>query len=283
MTDPGHNDLREAIGLYVLGALSPDDRLRVEAHLRTCEACSAEAASLREVAAALPHDVVLVDPPAALRQKVLAAAGAGRSPVVTPFPSSASNRGVVPDTQVTPRTSNAWTGWLAAAAMLLAAIGAGLYAFNLQTRLDDVQVRLAAAATRLRESELRVAAASQEATTARASLALLTAPDTLDLKLAGQGAAARASGRAFISRSRGLLFAAAQLPALPEGRTYQLWYLTRGAPVSAGLVKPDPQGTIATALPVAADAPVDPAGFAVSIEPDGGVPAPTGAIVLVTQ
>lgn len=282
MTDPGHNDLREAIGLYVLGALSAEDRLRLETHLSTCEACSAEAASLREVAAALPHDVVFVDPPAALRQKVLAAAG-GRSPVVAPFPSSASNRGAAPDAQISQHRSRVWTGWLAAAAMLIAAIGAGLYAFNLQTRLDDVQVRLAAAVTRLRESELQLAAASQEATTARASLVLVTAPDTLDLKLAGQGPATRASGRAFISRSRGLLFAAAQLPALPENRTYQLWYLTRGAPVSAGLVKPDPQGTITTALPVAPDAPADPAGFAVSIEPDGGVPAPTGAIVLVTQ
>lgn len=280
MTDPGHNDLREAIGLYVLGALGADERLRLEEHLRTCEECSAEVALLREVAAALPHDVVLVDPPAALRQRVLAAAGAGRSPVVTPFPSSASNRGAAPDAQVTPRT---WAGWFAAAAMLVAAIGAGLYASTLQSRLDEVQVRLAEAVTSLRASELRLAAASQEATTARASLALLTASDVRDLKLTGQGPAARASGRAFISRSRGLLFAATQLPALPENRTYQLWYLTRGAPVSAGLVKPDPQGNVTTALPVTPDAPADPAGFAVSIEPDGGVPAPTGSIVLVTQ
>lgn len=282
MTEHEHTELREAIGLYVLGALGADERALLEAHVRTCEACAAEVVSLGGVVDALPHAVPLVEPPASLRQRVLAAAGAQQPAATLPFPNPSST----PDARAAaPRAGNAsaWAGWLAAAAMLLAAVGAGLYARTLQHQLDDAQGRLVEAVARLRVSEARLAEATQDATTARASLALLTAPDAVDLKLAGQGPAARASGRAFISRSRGVLFAATQLPALPENRTYQLWYLTRGAPVSAGLVKPDPQGNVTTALPVAADAPAEPAGFAVSIEPDGGVPAPTGAIVLVTQ
>jgi hypothetical protein len=46
-------------------------------------------------------------------------------------------------------------------------------------------------------------------------------------------------------------------------------------------LKPDTQGTAAATF----DAPTIPAfaGMAVSLEPDGGVPAPTGAIYLATQ
>ena len=91
-----------------------------------------------------------------------------------------------------------------------------------------------------------------------------------------------ARARAFLSRSRGLLFAATNLPAIPNDRTYQVWFLTPGAPVSAGLLRPDAQGNATVAFDVAASVP-NPTGMAVSLEPEGGVPAPTGAIYLVTQ
>ena len=81
------------------------------------------------------------------------------------------------------------------------------------------------------------------------------APDTARVDLAGQPAAPSASARAFWSRSRGLVFTASNLPALPEGRVYQLWVLTgQPAPISAGLLTPDRDGRVP---PVR-----DPAGYA---------------------
>ena len=82
-----------------------------------------------------------------------------------------------------------------------------------------------------------------------------------------------------MSRARGLLFAANALPPLPAGRIYQLWYLTPAAPVSAGLLQPDAGGQVVTAFQPPANGVVA-AGFAVSIEPEGGVTAPTGALYL---
>jgi anti-sigma-K factor RskA len=166
--------------------------------------------------------------------------------------------------------------------MTVVAAGAGIYAANLKLQLDDVELRLIDAVVKLQASEERVAATAAQVTAVRASLALVTAPDTLDLRLAGQRPSPGASGRAFHSPSRGVLFAANDLPQLPPDRVYQVWLLTRGAPISAGLFRPDAQGNVTTAFDPIPNAPA-PVGFAVSIEPDGGVPAPTGAIYLATQ
>jgi anti-sigma-K factor RskA len=114
---------------------------------------------------------------------------------------------------------------------------------------------------------------------AESRVAVISAPDVLQVSLAGQPPAPGAVGRAFWSRSRGLVFAAASLPPLPADRTYQLWYLTSGAPVSAGLFRPDASGRAV----VTVDPPpggVAPTGLAVSNEPAAGVPAPTGPIYL---
>jgi anti-sigma-K factor RskA len=114
---------------------------------------------------------------------------------------------------------------------------------------------------------------------ARREIEIATAPDVKRVDLAGQPAAPRAAGRVFWSPSRGLLFTAANLPPLPPGRVYQLWYVTAAAPVSAGLVSPDASGQSRTLTP--SRAPVQPKAFALTIEPDGGVPAPTGAFYLL--
>ena len=43
---PGHRELREALGAYVLGALDQDERLDVEQHLDGCASCRDEVARL---------------------------------------------------------------------------------------------------------------------------------------------------------------------------------------------------------------------------------------------
>jgi anti-sigma-K factor RskA len=69
-------------------------------------------------------------------------------------------------------------------------------------------------------------------------------------------------------------------PAAP-GKTYELWTI-RGerAPEPAGLVEVGPDGTVARRLDTIAN-PREVTAFAVSIEPAGGSPSPTGPIVLV--
>jgi anti-sigma-K factor RskA len=68
------------------------------------------------------------------------------------------------------------------------------------------------------------------------------------------------------------------LPPLPAGRVYQLWAVTAPAPVSLMLVTPaaGQADQVATVAPA-----VLPAAFALTIEPEGGSPGPTGAMYLL--
>jgi anti-sigma-K factor RskA len=115
--------------------------------------------------------------------------------------------------------------------------------------------------------------------TARHTQRILAASDVKRVDLAGQDVAPGASGRAFWSRSDGVMFTATGLPPLPKGKVYQLWVVTRSAPLSAGLLTPDRSGHVMAV----ADMPpgVEPVAIAVTIEPEGGVPSPTGARYLV--
>jgi anti-sigma-K factor RskA len=268
MTGMDHDAVREAAGLYALGALPPDERALFEAHVSTCDECRRDVRAFGEVVDALPFALPQVDPPPALRSRVLAAAGADGS------------RSVVPLAPVRPGRPFVWAAWLSAAAMLVVAIGLGAYTVRLRHRVSGLEVVLREAIARLDRSESQLASATRDAERAQLRLAVLTAQDMKQVELAGQAPAPRAAGRAFLSASNGLLFAASQLPPLPAGRTYQVWFLTPGAPISAGLIKPDQTGRVTAAFEVPPGA-ASPSGLAVSIEPDGGVPAPTGALYLV--
>ena len=76
-------------------------------------------------------------------------------------------------------------------------------------------------------------------------------------------------------------FTVSNLPPLPGGRVYKVWVVTAvGPPLSAGLVTPDGAGGRSVYFATPADIP-PPVALAVTIEPAGGVPAPTGAQYLL--
>src|SRR5262245_52716727 len=71
MASMTHDELRELTGAYALGILSETERLALEAHLPTCQSCADEVLALKEVSGALAYAVPQIDPPAALRERVL--------------------------------------------------------------------------------------------------------------------------------------------------------------------------------------------------------------------
>jgi anti-sigma-K factor RskA len=78
----------------------------------------------------------------------------------------------------------------------------------------------------------------------------------------------------------GLVFTASDLPPLRAGRTYQLWLVTAQAPVSAGYFDIDNGGRVTQTFSTAPDV-ARPVAIAVTDEPAGGAPAPTGDKYLV--
>jgi anti-sigma-K factor RskA len=259
-----HGALRDQVELYVLGALTSSERGQFELHLATCDDCRASVHAMSGVAEALALAVPQLDPPASLRTRVLTSVTGVKPASARPTVSV-----VVP--------------WLAAAASLVVAVALGGYAIAMRGRVSLLEGRLREAVQRAALTERQIADLRRTSTEAQSQMAILVAPDLQRIDLSGQTAAPRSAGRAFWSRSRGLVFTASNLPALPAGKVYQLWVLTRQpAPISAGLFRPDPGGNVRAMFETPIDLP-QPSGMAVTIEPEGGVPLPTGAMYLVSQ
>jgi anti-sigma-K factor RskA len=250
---------------YVLGALDPADRRAFEAHLASCSLCTDEIRSLSRATDALAHAVPQHTPRPELRARVLAA--------IADTPRAG---GVV----VHDRPAIRVRDWLPLAAAILVAAGAGVYAWTLQNRVVTLEARLDDAERRAALADRSLLEARRVSGEAQTALAVLAAPDLTRIDLAGLPPALQARARALWSRNRGMVFTVSNLPAAPAGRVYQVWVVTAQAPVSAGLLMPDPSGGATTFFETPVDIP-PPLAIAVTLEPAGGVPAPTGDKYLI--
>lgn len=131
------------------------------------------------------------------------------------------------------------------------------------------------------DSALNATIASLTASVAQKDslIAALTGMQTKVIDLATYPAAAP-MGRMFWDQKKQMfIMYASNLKRPPKGMTYQVWLIPRGAaPVSAGTFMPDSTGSAV----MVAKHPMEPGTLrrvAVTEEPEGGVPAPTGAIV----
>ena len=255
-----HDALRSLAALYALGTASAAERKDFEAHLTTCAECRAELAELRRVLDALALSAPAAAPAPHLRDRILAAAGNDRG-----GPRQAERRSSLP-----------W--WLSAAASLIAVIALAQW-WSTANRLEQLSVELATAREQLASAERLRASAERTAADSASRLAILAAPDAVPIPLAGQAVSPNAAGRVVFSPSRGVIFTATNLPPLPAGRVYQLWAVTAPAPVGIALVRPGDGGQADTITTLPAG--VAPAAFALTIEPEGGSPGPTGAMYLV--
>ena len=219
---------------------------------------------LGPLAIGLAYTAPLITPRLELRERVLGAIGSQPQSIAAPARFAPK------------RPGRSWTSgtWLPYAAMLIVAVGLGGYASRLQARVTDLESRLAQATTTMLATNRALDAAQRVADNAQSAMAVLAAADLQQIDLAGQTAAPSAMARALWSRQRGLVFTATNLPPLPEGRTYQLWVVTAQMPVSAGIFAPDTSGRGIGVFTTSPDIGA-PKAFAVTVEPAGGVPAPT--------
>jgi len=246
-----HEELVAAMALGV--QLDDADRSELDRHLAEgCARCEALLLELREASTALAAQAPAVRPPDALRARILSSLGPARVPAK-------------PESPVFARM-------LAAAAVLLLLI----------VSMDDARLRRQREELRSQSAELASRLQSAESALAERTLRarVLESDDVQMLMLGGKGPQPDASGRVFWSpKARRGVIVAANLAPLPSDRQYELWVFQKGKPVSAGVFDVDPQGRAlfeSTQFPEA-----EAQNFAVTIEPRGGVPAPTGPIVLV--
>jgi len=258
-THVSHEPFETLAAVYAVGALDDDDLAQFEAHLPTCAVCQA---ALREAQDALARAMLSTPPlapPAEAREALVRRVGRARG---------ADRR--------------SWLTWAAATAVVAAA-AAGFtgtwVAVRYEARLGQMARETAAVKERLARNE---ASLREQVALYRGAVELLRDPATRVVELRGQGPAAGASGRMIWNDAGGGHLFVAGLPPAPAGTTYELWTIAGQTPRPAGLFGVDAAGRGAHRVPPGA------AGgavqvFAVTLEPEGGAPAPTGPIVLASK
>jgi anti-sigma-K factor RskA len=243
------DEVSELLPAYALGALDPSELEAVEAHLATC-ALHGEALAFELTGARLSELAPEMEPPAALRERILTAAGAADEGVIWSRPDAEAGRGVMwtdtEDRGAAPGAGLSWwsawwgrlqfTPYAAAAVLVLAVIG--FVALDLVG--DDG------------------GPVTRTASTNGVSTTLVYE---------------RAAAAGTISFEG--------LPALDAGSVYQLWTIAPDAnPASAGLLERGDDGTASQA--VAGDF-ADGTTFAITVEPAGGSEQPTTEPLIATQ
>jgi hypothetical protein len=236
------------LSLYVAGALSGEEKQRIESHLgEGCPVCQDELLLLRESLSRLPYDLPQRQLPADLKERTWKRIEQSSPPVWWDVHYRKVLLGVA----------------IAFAVFLISA--SVFWQQNLQ--VIKLQKEIGKKEQAIRQQEEQIAWLQDPAV----QLAMLT----------GQNMAEKAKGKMVWnpSVSRGIFYVN-YLPSIPEQKSYQLWVIGKGGPVSAGVFEPDPGGSavvIVSRLPSPAEGPLQ---FAVTIEPRGGVRQPTGSMVL---
>lgn len=252
------DDCRDRLEEFALDELDGDVRNQVARHLDSCHECNKQLAQIVADLAAFAHTLPELAPPQRVERDLFrrinaqsTRRAAGESPVVT-----------TPPTQ---DPTSALSHGLIAAAVALAACLAGLAVWsswhNRTTGVGpDEWVELE---RRVHEAELN----QQFNAAPQLNFASLRGPAP-EKPVHGYVVTDRVMNQWHI-----YVF---NLPALPEGRVYQLWFTTGSdPPIPATTVEADADGTISTVVDVPSNLTMV-SGLAISDEPTSGSQSPSG-------
>ena len=249
-----HEQFADDLALLALEALQGEERVALEKHLEECSACRHELERLRGDMALLALSVSGPTPPQRSRERLLKAIA--QEPRAQKVPARRSSSSLI------------FVPWLAAAAFLLVA---GLF-----WRQSD---RLAQRVARLQNESAQQQAQLERA---REVVSTLTSTDAMRVTLVAAQSPPQPQGKAIYVRDRSsLIFLASNMPVLPPQKAYELWLIpTAGAPIPAGVFKPDARGS-ATVVEPPLPAGVEAKAFAITVEPEQGSATPTMPIVMM--
>jgi anti-sigma-K factor RskA len=257
----------EDLELLALGALPTEEAAAIEAHVSSCEECTVKLAQAQGNAALLSFAVKQEQPAGTVKAELMARIRANRQAAER---NAWPRKAPVTPSVLEPKAQGSWWNWaLAAAALVLALVSFGLSWQNRRI------------ATELKKEHQAAEELIRDRQQIEKLVGVLAAPDTVTVKLASTGDAANASGLVRFNAKAGVVLYAADLPALSADKSYQMWLVpANGAPISAGLLGPGGHawGNMWTGeVPPNTQAKA----FAVTIEPVGGMPQPTGPKVLL--
>jgi anti-sigma-K factor RskA len=260
----GHPTRPEDFDLYALGVLEGEEKAAFEAHVPTCAACAEKLAEARGRIALLAFAAPRVEPSPSVKERLM------RQIHSAPAGVSAQRERAPRGPE---RTGGFFGRWWPAA--VLVPVGALLILVSV--RLWQENARLTG---QLGEERAELQKQQAQLDEARHVVALMEAKDTISVALAPQPGMAKGDVRVMYNAKMGMAMCDGWVEPAPANKSYQLWLVPMdGKPISAGLIEysngPIKPWTVKLPPGVAAKA------FAITLEPEGGMPQPTGPMVLV--
>ena len=285
-----HEELKALLPLAALERLEPEEEASLREHLAGCVECDTE---LRELEHAVAMLALAVDAPAN-EDRVTRKIEARLATPVPPTPIPKLDRPPSPPVQIAvhagaPKRSVAMRFAMAAVILLALYGGGATYLLrDVQRGYNDRGNQLAYLENRFNGLQADAQKAEQKADALAQVLServrlqkVFSAPDLQITRLAPLPPAPGAHALVAVSRASGdAVIEAGGLSPPPNGKIYELWWITRQkGPVPAGLFSAE------SGREVIAKVDPPPAGqrvmaSAVTLEAVGGVPKPTGAMYL---
>lgn len=248
---PGANETHpsDLFAAYALHALTPEEEATVEEYLALHPDAMNDVALLKEAAAMLPYSVPSLTPSPQLRTRLMANVYQEALADMEERPRAAEPLSLG---RARARRQRGIIWPFAAAILVVLTIGFGGWAAALNRDLTGKD---------------RVIATQRSAIAA----AGMTKP------IAGTTPNAPTRGELLrLANDQAVVLTISGLPSLASGKVYEVWFIAGNAPVAAGLFSPNADGSWSGL--VHGDV-TNAQAIAISVEPSGGSPAPTGDIV----
>jgi anti-sigma-K factor RskA len=264
--------------LYVIGALDEETAHDVEEALDSATPEQQRViARWRDVATLLPQALPLQTPPDYLRERLLnrIAKEISQTPIEIAVEESTlkeiaerDEKKVLPFVQ--PRRAESRTArWLLIAATALLAL-ASAYLFTQSVKHARERDDLARERNSLTEELAARGRQIDEIVSSRTKVIAMVGDET-----------PQANAKVFWDTdTQKWIIYVFDLPAPPSDKDYQLWYVTKDSKISAAVFRTDEQGRTVLKLTLPPDALTGLAATAVTLEPRGGSPQPTGKFYL---
>jgi anti-sigma-K factor RskA len=281
-----HEDYKELLEAQALSALEASEARDLEAHLRSCAECRSQLSGWEEVAARLAFaglEAIPLQPSLQLRGRILEAvridATTQGSQAISSTGLGASGGNREAEDRHRPQPSNvvplkrrgAWSstqtwGAIAASLVLIGLLAALFVLWNQNREARQEVVRLSRQVLDAQKQQLDL-------------IDMVTAPGTRMTELAGTKIMPTAHGMLAFDKDGRAILMTKGLPPAPSGKAYQLWFIAGGKPMPGKLFTTDASGagTLKDQIPPEAR---KAAVFAITLEPENGVPSPTGDMYL---
>jgi anti-sigma-K factor RskA len=262
--DAGH--IEELLPFYALDALTEEERELVEKYLAEHPEARQQVEEMEKATSALPYGVAPVEPSQRARQALMARV---TSDARARAPSSAQTRRE-PSRRVNPfENFLRMLSFAAAAIAIIWAVVLNVQVARLQNEVSSLNERLVAQ--------------SESIDQIIANLPQTNQADVITVSLKGTQVQPQAQGQLIVDpASQSAVLIISDLPPLEPGKTYQVWLIDGGAPVSAGLLSVDENGQ-GVFIISSEDAIGSFNSLGISIEPEGGSEQPTGDIVVLSD